>query len=92
MLAAPVTTEFADRQPAPTPCYCEERYRLLDEFLRAVRELNLFQTQQTRAVIRGDRDFARFDVLIHMAQDRKDAAKYGWMAHIEQHHCEEVWP
>jgi hypothetical protein len=78
-----------DRQPPPSLCFCEERYRLLDEFLNAIRELNLLQTRQTRAVISGEPDFTRFDTLIYLAQERKDAAKYRWIAHIKIHHCEE---
>jgi hypothetical protein len=93
MLARTVTNEIADSQPDPSPCCCEERYHLLDEFLDAVHELNHFQTQQTQAVISGDRDFSRFDALIYLAQERKDTAKYAWMAHVETHHCEEdLWP
>jgi len=93
MLAAPATHVSSDYQPKPSPCFCEERYRLLDEFLGAVHKLNHLNTQQTQAVIRGDRDFTRFEILIYGAQERKDAAKYAWIAHVENHHCEEdIWP
>ncbi|HUB81386.1 MAG TPA: hypothetical protein VMB03_21445 [Bryobacteraceae bacterium] len=72
--------------------FCEQKYRLLDDFLDAVRELNLLHTQQTQAVIAGDRDFTRFDILIFMAQEKKESAKYAWIAHIESHRCEdELW-
>ena len=80
-------------QPAPSPFFCAERYRLLDEFLSAVRELTGLHNLQTQAVIRGDRDFTRFDILLYEAQERKDAAKYAWIAHVEGHRCEEeIWP
>jgi hypothetical protein len=46
-------------------------------------------SQQLRAVIAGDSDFARFDVLIHMAQEEKEMAKYAWISHVDSHHCEE---
>jgi hypothetical protein len=86
----PTRSEF---RPATSSWLCEERYRLLDDFLDAVRELNILHTRQTEAVIKGDRDFIRFDVLIHMAQEKKDTAKYAWIAHVESHRCEEeVWP
>ena len=92
MLARTVTERFPEYQPAPSMCFCEARYRFLDEFLSAVHQLNLLQTQQTQAVIDGDRDFGRFDASIYLAQERKDAAKYGWMAHVETHRCEEeMW-
>jgi hypothetical protein len=72
--------------------HCGEKRRLQEEFLSAVRELNLLQTQQMKALLGGDHDFARFDILIHMAQDKKDAAKYAWIAHVENHRCgEETW-
>lgn len=93
MLAGTGTETCLDYQPTPSRYFCEERYHLLDQFLSAVRELNVLYTQQTHAVIRGDRDFTRFDILIYGAQERKDAAKYAWFAHIEKHHCEdEIWP
>jgi hypothetical protein len=92
MLAATMTRKYASSQPAPSRCHCKESYQLLDEFLDAVHELNVLHTLQTRAVIRGERDFSRFDLLIYLAHERKDSVKYAWMAHIEKHHCEELWP
>jgi hypothetical protein len=70
--------------------FCEEKHRLLKEFLGAIHELVETQKQQTQAVIDGDTDFARFDVLLHMAHERKNLAKYAWIAHVESHHCEET--
>jgi hypothetical protein len=67
--------------------FCEEKHRLSDEFLEAVHELNAVQYQQTRAVIDGDADFPRFDVLLHRAQEKKERAKYAWIGHVEQHRC-----
>jgi hypothetical protein len=89
MMSNPVRDLGPDYLLAPSPCFCEEKYRLLDDFLSAVRELNRLQTQQTQAVIRGDRDFTRFDILMYSAQERKNAAKYAWIEHIEIHRCEE---
>jgi hypothetical protein len=51
--------------------------------------LNALQNQQTQAVIAGDPDFTRFDVLLHIAQEKKEMAKYAWMGHIEAHQCGE---
>ena len=87
------TSDIVENQAPPSPGFCEERYRLLDAFVDAVHELNRLHDQQIKAVIGGDRDFARFDPLIYLAQERKEAAKYTWMVHIETHHCEEdLWP
>ncbi len=68
--------------------FCEERKRLLDRFLEAIHELNELQSQQVQAVIDGDSDFNRFDLLLHMAQEKKESAKYDWIAHVELHCCE----
>jgi hypothetical protein len=83
------TDRFPDYPPAPSTCFCEERSQFLHEFLSAVHELTLLQTQQTQAVIGGDRDFGRFDTLIYLAQERKDAVKIAWIAHVETHRSEE---
>jgi hypothetical protein len=72
-----------------SPGFCEEKHRLIRDFLQAIHELNGLQKQQTQAVIDGDPDFSRFDVLLHLAQEKKDNAKYAWMAHVEAHRCEE---
>ena len=70
--------------------FCQEKKRLQQEFLRAIHEFNELQSQQIQAVIDGDPDFNRFDILLHMALERKERAKYAWIAHVEAHHCEEV--
>jgi hypothetical protein len=66
---------------------CNEKYRLLRELVRTIHELNTLQSQQTRAIIDEDPDFSRFDLLLHDAQERKEAAKYRWMEHVESHGC-----
>jgi hypothetical protein len=81
--------EQRKRTPIPEVAFCEEKNRLLRDFLQAIQELSALQSQQSQAVIDGDPDFSRFDVLLHLAQEKKDKAKYAWMAHVELHHCEE---
>ncbi len=44
--------------------------------------------QQSKAIIENDTDFARFDDLIHVAQNAKNDAKYALLAHIHEHGCE----
>jgi len=72
----------------PQIAFCQEKNRLLNDLLHTIHELNAIQSEQARAVIEGA-DFCRFDVLIHMAQEKKDLAKYAWIAHVEAHHCHE---
>lgn len=82
------TSHEAVRPIIPEIGFCAEKNRLLNEFLEAIKELNTWQSQQTQAVIAGDSDFARFDLLLHLAQERKERAKYAWIAHVESHQCE----
>jgi len=51
----------------PEIAFCEEKNRLQDNFLQAIRQLTQLQEQQTRAVIEGDPDYSRFDLLLHLA-------------------------
>jgi len=70
--------------------FCEEKQELTDRLLAAIHELTVLHTQQTRAVIDNDQDFPRFDVLLQLAQQRKDNAKYAWIEHVESHRCAET--
>jgi hypothetical protein len=85
-----IPQEERPKRPIPEVAFCEEKSRLQDEFLTAIQELNSLLSDQTRAVIEGDPDFSRFDLLIHLAQEKKDRAKYAWIAHVESHRCAEV--
>jgi hypothetical protein len=78
-----------ERVQLPEVGFCGEKNRLRGDFLISIRELNALLSQQTRAVIEGDPDFSRFDVLLHVAHEKKELAKYAWIAHVETHHCEE---
>jgi hypothetical protein len=77
------------RRHIPDIAFCEEKAKLIQQFLQSVRELTQLHTQMTGAVIAHDPDFSRFDVLIHMATEKKEEAKYALICHIELHHCEE---
>ena len=79
----------AERVHIPEIGICEVKKRLRDEFLKAIREVTLLLSQQSEAVIEWDLEFSRFDVPLHLAQDKREAAKYALIAHIEAHHCEE---
>src|SRR2546426_3701657 len=67
----PYTTLFRSSGPGS----CGEKQRLLDAFGEAVQELLSFIEQQFLAVTANDPDFNRFDLLIHMAVERKQDRK-----------------
>jgi hypothetical protein len=67
--------------------FCANKQELINDFLEAVHELAVLQQQQAQAVIEDDPDFSRFDLLLHFAQEKKDTAKYAWIAHVERHGC-----
>jgi hypothetical protein len=66
---------------------CEEHNRLLDAFGAAVKELIDLHEQQFKAILDGDSECQRFDVLIHMANEKKQLAKYAYVRHVEDHGC-----
>jgi hypothetical protein len=72
---------------APRVGFCEDKQRLLNLYLEVIRELVSLHDEQTKSVIGGDDDFTRFDVLIHVANQKKEQCKYTLMAHMEAHHC-----
>ena len=67
--------------------FVKKNNELTDRLLEAIHELTVLHTQQTRAVIDNDQDFPRFDVLLRLAQEKKDNAKYAWIEHVESHRC-----
>jgi len=79
----------SERVHIPEIGFCEVKKRLLDEFSKAITEVTILLGQQSQALIDGDSEFSRFDLLLHLAQEKKDVAKYALIAHIESHHCEE---
>jgi hypothetical protein len=66
---------------------CAEQRRLLDMFGEAVQELMLLHEQQFLAIVAGDLESHRFDLLIHMANEKKQQAKYAYLHHVETHGC-----
>src|SRR5262249_38827787 len=55
--------------------YCEETRDLLDRFSEAAKELLDLHKQQLLGIIVGDPDVQRFDLLIHLANEKKQQAK-----------------
>jgi hypothetical protein len=79
---SPTGTEAPSRQSG-----CEEHNRLLDEFGIAVRALIDLHEQQFLAIVDGDSECHRFDLLIHMANEKKQLAKYAYLRHVQEHGC-----
>jgi chemotaxis family two-component system response regulator Rcp1 len=76
--------------PSETPSEshgCDEHKRLLDAFGTTVRELLSLHEQQFQSIVDGDSECHRFDVLIHMANEQKQMAKYAYLRHVEAHGC-----
>lgn len=66
---------------------CEEKLRLMEEFLAAATDLVTAHNEQVKALIEEDSGFSRFDLVIHAATERKRRAKYAYLAHIDKHGC-----
>ena len=66
---------------------CEESRRLLDLFGETVQALVVLHEQQFLAIVGGESDTTRFDLLIHMANERKQNAKYAYLQHMQTHGC-----
>jgi hypothetical protein len=79
----------AEKVNGESVVFCREKKRLQDNFLATARRLNSLLNQQLQAVIEGDPDFSRFDLLLHMAQEEKEMAKYAWIGHVDSHQCME---
>ena len=77
-------------RPAPGVIYCEQARDLLDAFSFAIHEVIALHGEQFEAVVQGDEDSARFDDLIHMANERKREAKYAYLTHMEAHGCSRI--
>jgi hypothetical protein len=67
--------------------FCEESRHLLGAFGETVQELLLLHEQQFQATLAGDPYSDRFDLLIHMANEKKHDAKYAYLRHLETHGC-----
>ena len=86
-LAAKSQKDQTEPGRLPKIGFCREKQKLIDDFLVAVREIGVLQKQQAQAAIDDDQDFSRFDMLLYLAHEKNDAAKYAWIAHVEAHGC-----
>lgn len=67
--------------------FCQDKLRLMEEFLAAATDLVSVHNDQVKSLLEDDTDFSRFDLLIHLAAERKRRAKYAYLAHLEKHGC-----
>ena len=70
--------------------YCQAARALLDDLSEAIRELIKLHEEQFQSLVGGDLDSTRFDPLIHMANERKNEAKYAYLHHLETHGCSKL--
>jgi hypothetical protein len=82
-----MTIEPTVRKTELNVTVCREQRRLLDAFGEAVQGLLLLHEQQFLAVVAGDLDSHRFDLLIHMANEAKQKMKYAYIEHVDTHGC-----
>jgi len=85
------TAQFEDSEPeteasADVPV-CMERQTLMDDLGEAVQDLIGLHQHQFLAIQAGDDDCHRFDLLIHVANEKKQAMKYACLRHDEEHGC-----
>ena len=67
--------------------FCDDKLRLMEDFMAAASDLVSVHNDQVNALLEDDPDFNRFDLLIHLASERKRRAKYEYMVHLEKHGC-----
>ena len=67
--------------------YCDTAKLLLEAFGQAVHKVLALHEQQFLAVVGGDSDAGRFDLLIHEALEQKQNAKYAYLNHLGFHGC-----
>jgi len=79
--------EDSAKRTASQLTICAEQRRLLDMFGEAVQEMLLLHEQQFVSIVAGDLESHRFDLLIHMANERKQQAKYAYLQHVDTHGC-----
>jgi hypothetical protein len=71
--------------------YCETAERLLAKFGQAVQGVLALHEQQFRAIVEGDSEAGRFDLMIHEAVEDKQNAKYAYLTHLDLHRCSSYW-
>jgi hypothetical protein len=81
-----IIKEASGGRVEPEILLCHEKRHLLEAFTEAVHEIMLLQKQQVADIINDD-DFTRFDLVLHLANERRELAKYAYLQHVEEHGC-----
>src|SRR5882724_2451883 len=79
--------QITNKPPNQSVVYCETARRLLDMFGEAVQAVLILHEQQFLAIVEGDSNASRFDLLIHDAMETKQTAKYAYLNHLDSHGC-----
>lgn len=77
----------SSEQPRERVVFCETAKQLLHHFGQAIQVVLRLHEQQFSAIVEGDPDAARFDILIHEATENKQNAKYAYLHHLDAHGC-----
>jgi hypothetical protein len=77
------TEMYTATQPGTSGC--EEHDRLLDHFGTVVHDLLKLHEDQFLAIAEGDTESHRFDLLIHMGNEKKQLVKYDYLRHVATH-------
>jgi hypothetical protein len=70
--------------------YCDIARQLLEAFGETVQAVVSLHEQQFHAIVDGDSNAGRFDVLIHDANEKKQNAKYAYLNHLHRHGCSSI--
>jgi hypothetical protein len=76
-----------NEEPHKPPGYCDTARQLLEAFGEAVQQVVSLHELQFHAILAGDANAGRFDVLIHEANEKKQNAKYAYLGHLHRHGC-----
>jgi hypothetical protein len=86
-----MTKQSREERPPPySGLPCETAKRLLDEFGEAVQRVLVLHEQQFIAIMGGESNAGRFDLLIHEAMEQKQNAKYAYLNHLDAHRCSPI--
>ena len=71
----------------PEVSFCARKAEYVQRFTEVIGRINEIHQGQLSAMLAGDLDFGRFDMLLHQARAEKEEIKYGWIGHAEAHGC-----
>ena len=73
---------------SPKKLFCSEKWRLLDEYVAAARDIMNIQSLREAAIASGREDtLGEFDPQLQAARTRKDEALDTYIQHIQGHGC-----